>query len=307
VGDVNVSEIATKVLEGIQNECREMKKLNVMVLGKTGSGKSTLINSIFDRNVAETGIGRPITKEIHKLEVADFPLTIFDTPGLELNGENAIDVLLKEVIEQIKKGVNNGDLSEMVHCIWYCVSTASNRIENAEIDLLKKLSDNTKIYNVPVIIVLTKSYAEQDAMKLKKEIEKEKLNIVKVIPILAQDFVINGYTVPAYGLDTLASVMYQVLPREIQKTFISVQRANLALKREEAQKAVLVAVSEAIVCCAVPIPFAGNIGLWGVQTLMLAKISAVFGINLSKSTLRGIILAIFGVTGTNIIAINEQI
>ena len=36
--------------------------------------------------MAETGVGKPVTDKIRKYEKPDFPLAIYDTPGLELGG-----------------------------------------------------------------------------------------------------------------------------------------------------------------------------------------------------------------------------
>ena len=300
--NVNVADMAQKILDSMQKEYKKMKKLNVMILGKTGVGKSTLVNSMFSRSVAETGIGRPVTNQIRKFEVPDFPLAIFDTPGLELDGSNAVDVLLKEVTEQINKGVNSGNVSEMIHCIWYCVSTTSHRFEKAEVDFLKKFSDTTKIYNVPVVVVLTQSYSKKDAESLKKEIEKENLNIVKVIPILAENFEVDEhYTIPAYGLNELSVIMYQILPKEIQKTFVCVQCANLELKNERAQAVVMASTTAAMGIGAVPIPFSDAALLIPGQVAMIAGISAIYGIDMDKSAFISVISATLGISGTTVL------
>lgn len=36
-------------------------KANIIITGKTGVGKSTLINAIFSEKMAETGVGEPNT------------------------------------------------------------------------------------------------------------------------------------------------------------------------------------------------------------------------------------------------------
>ena len=48
-------EVAEKIMAAIQKEYKELKTLNVMILGKTGVGKSTLINNMFNQKMAETG------------------------------------------------------------------------------------------------------------------------------------------------------------------------------------------------------------------------------------------------------------
>ncbi|MDR0863270.1 MAG: 50S ribosome-binding GTPase [Oscillospiraceae bacterium] len=54
---------------------------NIMVVGASGTGKSSTINSIFDLSIAKVGVGvDPETTEIAKYEFDN--LTIWDTPGL---------------------------------------------------------------------------------------------------------------------------------------------------------------------------------------------------------------------------------
>lgn len=78
--------------EFIKNFGKEMKNMghaNLIIAGKTGVGKSTLINAAFRENLAETGIGAPVTDEgsVRCYEKQNFPLRIYDTIGLELNEE----------------------------------------------------------------------------------------------------------------------------------------------------------------------------------------------------------------------------
>ena len=50
----NVYDVAEKIFAAIQKEREGMTHMNVMVMGKTGSGKSTLINNMFNEKLADT-------------------------------------------------------------------------------------------------------------------------------------------------------------------------------------------------------------------------------------------------------------
>lgn len=298
----NPKDIAEQIMSSIQKEYKELEKLNVMILGKTGVGKSTLINNMFSQKLAETGVGKPVTDKIRKIEKPDFPLAIYDTPGLELGGDNAIDGLINEVVGEIEAGVKSGDIGKAIHCIWYCISTPSHRIEQAEIEFLNIFFDKTSNYNIPVILVLTQSYSKKDAKALMAEIEKENLAIVNIVSVLAEDYEIDEeYIAKAYGLDRLSEVMINVIPEAVQKTFVAVQCANLELKKGRAQAVVASAVVVAATTGAVPIPFSDAALLVPEQVAMLASITAIYGIPMEKSTLIAIISSTIGTAGTTVL------
>ena len=298
----NPGVIAQEIMDKIRAEYKDLKKMNVMVLGKTGVGKSTLINNMFSQKMAETGVGKPITDKIRKYEKPDFPLAIYDTPGLELGGENAVEKLLEEAIGLIKEGIKSGDISKAIHCIWYCISTPSHRFEQSEIDFLRRFLDETEYFSVPVIVVLTQSYSKKDAVELKHEIEKENLDIVNVVPVLAEDYDIDDeYTAKAFGLDRLSEIMYIAIPEAVQKTFISVQCANIELKKGRAQAVVAASATTAAATGAVPIPFSDAAILVPEQITMLGGITVAFGVPMEKASLVAIVSATLGTAGTTVL------
>lgn len=299
MSNLDVSEMADQVLKAIKKEYQSLKTLNVMVLGKTGVGKSTLINQMFNENLVDTGVGKPVTKKIRKIVKNDFPLAIYDTPGLELKGENSVNNLQTEIVEEIQKGIKTGDIGEMIHCLWYCIATPSHRLEEGEVQFLKHLGDKLKEFDLPLIVVLTQSYSKNDAKALMEEIAKENLPIAKIIPVLAQDFVIDDeYVKKAYGLEQLAEIMNDVVPEGVKKTFIAVQKANLKLKKRRARSVVTSSALAAAATGAIPIPFSDAAILVPEQVAMLGGITAVFGIPIEKASLVAIISATVGTLGT---------
>ena len=78
----NPQEVAVQILDKLKDIQKNMTNLNVMIFGITGVGKSTLINNVFNENLAEIGVGRPVTLHIRKYSKEGFPLSIYDSPGL---------------------------------------------------------------------------------------------------------------------------------------------------------------------------------------------------------------------------------
>ncbi len=48
--------------EALQTQREKLGKINIIVAGRTGTGKSTLVNAVFGDDFAETATGRPVTQ-----------------------------------------------------------------------------------------------------------------------------------------------------------------------------------------------------------------------------------------------------
>jgi len=82
------------------------KKVNIILVGATGSGKSSTVNALFDMSVAKVGLGvDPETTVIDKYDLDN--LTIWDTPGL---GDGLTDEEYGEmIVEKLSEFDENGD------------------------------------------------------------------------------------------------------------------------------------------------------------------------------------------------------
>ena len=107
-------DIVKQTMDAINVKIRNMNKLNIIVVGKSGVGKSTLINSVFREDLADTGIGRPVTQSIRRIEKKNFPLVIYDTPGFEL-GKNQQEQVKSEVMKLIRDGLAGKDVNKAIH------------------------------------------------------------------------------------------------------------------------------------------------------------------------------------------------
>ncbi len=79
-----MSQILQKDLLEAQTE---LGHCNILVIGKSGVGKSTLVNAVFRDELARTGVGSPVTRHIRQYSKPGCPITIYDTPGMELDGK----------------------------------------------------------------------------------------------------------------------------------------------------------------------------------------------------------------------------
>src|SRR5690625_2989354 len=92
----NLDEILT---EAINKATTDRGHMNILIAGRTGVGKSTLINTVFQKNLAETGQGRPVTKGTREITKEGVPITIFDTRGLEMSEFGETLAELEKVIK----------------------------------------------------------------------------------------------------------------------------------------------------------------------------------------------------------------
>lgn len=83
------------------------QKINIMITGATGCGKSSTINALFETEVAKVGVGvDPETMEIEKYELDN--LILWDTPGLG-DGKEADNRHAKNIIKKLAEVDNKGN------------------------------------------------------------------------------------------------------------------------------------------------------------------------------------------------------
>lgn len=106
---------------------------NVLLTGRTGSGKSSLLNRLAGVQAAKVGAFEPTTKVIkeYKLSLHNINFRIFDTPGL-----GSVDEVEEE---QFVKSINH--ILEYVDCMLYVTPLYESRVRADEVRAIRLLTE----------------------------------------------------------------------------------------------------------------------------------------------------------------------
>lgn len=284
----NISDLLN---EAINKATTERGHINILIAGRSGVGKSTLINSVFQSDLAQTGQGKPVTKNTREITKEGIPLTILDTRGLEMNEfSNTID----ELESVISKRCTDKDSNQHIHLAWLCVQEDGRRIEDAEINLHNMLAKH-----VPVITVITKARADNGFKNEALQLLPESRNVTRVRAI--SEIFDEGFELPPMGLEELVEISSEVIPEGKRRALAASQKANLKYKKDQAHKVVAGATTAAAAAGASPIPLSDVAILAPIQIGMIAGITSVFGMELSKGTLSTLVTSAIGVTGVSFV------
>lgn len=281
-------EVVDQLLKKSQEEVNNINPINIIVAGKTGSGKSTLINAIFREKLAETGVGIPVTQGLEKITKEGMPLTLYDTRGLELNADAQHQVLLS-LSQTIKDQQGSKD---EIHLAYYCINANMARIEDFELELIQAMAEH-----VPVILLLTQAIGGTNT-EFQRYLKKLKLNIAGIMPILAEPYrLVDQQTIPAYGLQELVELSLKLVPQDLHKAFINAQQIDMDRKVRSARRWATNYITSAFGVGFIPIPLADATLLVPMQITMLAHITAIFGLSLEKAQLVSIVAGLGGTGG----------
>lgn len=270
-----------------KDKAEEIGRFNLAIFGKTGVGKSTLVNAIFGSEIAATGIGEPVTRSEHLYLHQSGTLGVLDTRGLEVGRDNA--TLIAELKDYLH-GMRRKPLAEQIHVAWYCVRAGDRRFEPTEADFVRALHE----LGLPVIMVLTQvprslgagggSRVHPDAEALAASIAALDLPIegglIHYTMAMADDF--TGQT--AYGLQELLDATFRGAPSGVAHAITAAQRIDFVRKRDRAEVAIKAATGAATTAGASPIPFSDAAILVPIQLAMMASIAVTYGIPIERST-----------------------
>jgi uncharacterized protein (DUF697 family)/GTPase SAR1 family protein len=283
----NLAELAKRALD---EALRERGHVNVLVAGRTGVGKSTLVNAVFQGDLATTGHGRPVTTHTREITKEGVPLSIFDTRGLEMADCTAA---LRTLEAFIAARQQDRDANRRIHVAWVCVEEDLRRVEEAESALARALAAH-----VPVVGVITKARADRGFRTRVQELMPEAPNVVRVRAL--RDEFDDGHILEPMGLRELVELTMTLVPEGQRRAFVAAQKVDIELKKRHARMIVATAAASAAGIGAAPIPFADAALIVPIQIGMVAGISATFGLHLSEAFLSSLVASTLTGTGATI-------
>ena len=263
-----------------------MAKGNVLVVGNSGVGKSTLINAVLGENKAAAGFGiQGTSSEITVYEGEDIDFNLIDTVGFE-PAKTFLEFepkAIKTVREWCKKAALDDNTESDVNIIWFCIDgTAAKLFPKTIKDLIRA----TSIWkDVPIIAVITKSYSQPDREKniemVKQAFEAASKTIRPryIIPVIAEAYYLtDSVFAPPEGIPELIELTNDLLPEGIRISKEIVANYKLERRRSFAQTVVLSSTAAAATVGAVPIPFADALLLQPIEIAEINGIAAIYGI-----------------------------
>ena len=146
---------------------------NVLIIGKSGVGKSSLVNYLFGKELQPVGVGAPVTKmqikEFTYKYDKHFEMHIYDTWGLEPSTQKA-ELWKKKIFDEIARH-DKESISEWFNTIIFCLNAKSSRIEDFELDIMEQLLREKN--HLTIALTHCRSKEDPDGIVLRKSIREE--------------------------------------------------------------------------------------------------------------------------------------
>ncbi|WRC77854.1 50S ribosome-binding GTPase [Helicobacter pylori] len=290
----------------MEKMCEVIKKekpiMNILLMGATGVGKSSLINGLFGKEMAKVGIGKSVTQHLEKYVDGEKGLILWDTKGIEARDyQNTMESLKKEMEDSFK----TLDEKRVIDVAYLCVKETSSRVEERE----KELLNLTKEWNIPTIVIFTNTQEKAgDAfVKEAQRVINEEWGfggfVKAYVRVNSVAFSFRGIEVPIEGLKELVDETKKCLidaKKNKQNHFLLIQKANIKARKQamidESKTIIHVASGTAGVAGIIPIPFSDALAIAPIQAGMIYKMNDAFGVKMEDSVAASLITGLLGVT-----------
>lgn len=264
--EMNEQQLNNAIKNSMEQLMKEEGSANILVVGATGVGKSSLVNKVFNIDFVKTGVGKPVTQETTKYEVEGIPINLFDTKGYEIASEEH-----QRFISEMHSYMNDATKKpeDQIHMVWYVIAASGHRITDMDLQMLQEFKNTGK----PVCVVFTKCdlASEETVQNLQQ--------------VLNDASVTNFYVstnLPAMNylqLNDLIEWTYNNMADSVKWAFLRSQKANLELTKQEVNKAIRNHALASFGIGFSPIPFTDGPILLANQGVMISRILNKYGLD----------------------------
>ncbi len=259
-------------------------KGNVLVLGNSGVGKSTLINAVIGDDIAKTSFGtRGTTEELAIYGSPSVPFRVIDSIGFEPSPIKSLRAI-HAVRKWSRLSAQESNENSRINVIWFCVDGTAAKLFT---ETVRNLSNSIAMWkSVPIIAVITKSYSQADRTRNIEMVrqafrgQRVERNLRAIVPVVAQTFVINETAfAPPEGIADLIDATMRAMPEGMQGGAYDLMQFKLTRKRVLAQGLIGASVAAGATVGAVPIPIADSLVLSPLELAELNGLARLYGID----------------------------
>ena len=266
---------------------RSVSRANILLLGASGAGKSSVINHVFGREMTQAGPGQPVTRGIIPCFSDDMPVVLYDTEGYTA-GAAAMDAFSHNVLDFADRlaAERPGDLSARIHIAWYCISLAQKRVTDADVRLTQSLRDR----GIPVCLVLTHadSADAQELAAMQRALTDRLPDVPQFLTCALPE--LQEPLKEVLQWDDLLSWSLDSLEPSLREGFISALHLELDRKKKLVMGSIVPRYTTgAAAIGAAPLSFSDAVLLVPLQTTMTLHILNVYGIEKISQPISGLV------------------
>ena len=262
------------------------RKPNILVCGKTGAGKSSLLQAVTKAGtVPDSAISHGDSCTVGFVVYETSAANFIDSEGL-VPGQKTVPDYLAEIGDELHERLASGEASNMVHCVWYCLDGSGARLTPGDASIIRELGEH-------VLVLITKA----DIMR-KEQMEPLLAALDGLLPreqvVMVSSHKENGLTqlmektrnIAAKGMEA-ADVATADFKRRWEEYYSAESDSWRKRADAEVESYIGWAAGRAFAIAIVPIPLVDVVPLVANETYMISRIGSAYGVAVDQKVITG--------------------